>query len=96
MGCVESSSVEQSRDSSDKQRREMILGLEVKEVRNLAFEFPSGGGSLWRNCINKHMLRYIRTTSSTCWNYDIVHFKFKRKIPHRFTFCFLFRKLYPN
>ncbi|WZY91792.1 hypothetical protein YC2023_064121 [Brassica napus] len=37
-------------DISDKRRRKMRLGLEVKEVRNFVFEFRSGGGSLWRNC----------------------------------------------
>ncbi|CAN6823799.1 unnamed protein product, partial [Brassica oleracea] len=45
VGCIDSSSVEQSRDISDERQREMRLGLEVKEVRNFAFEFRSGGGS---------------------------------------------------
>lgn len=45
--------VEQSSDNGDERRREEVdvrLGLAIKEVRNLMFEFHSGGGSLGRNC----------------------------------------------
>ena len=45
--------VEQSRDNGDERRRDEVdvrLGLAIKEVRNLMFEFRSGGGILWRNC----------------------------------------------
>lgn len=61
--------LEQSRDSGGNELgREMRLGLAIKEVRSLVFEFHSGGG---RNCAVRFSMTTKLIRFGFCSSYNI-------------------------